>query len=218
MSKEGKNVSQRRSSKQRLQGSARVVSDHCADWNNYIQRWDELNEDGFHIARNIVNIKLQQQQKSQQSESLQQIHESRGDSTQIVEGESVYPEGLEELCSKFIDVFTSMVHIVNQMTNITAHFEGVHKLEQSKSADVTSPPLFQSWTLDEFCLISRQLETMYRQDIKLKQSVVEDIAHQTSRDVLMTYMAMWLHQPYLEDRQHLLLQSMLLETGWTEPS
>lgn len=58
---------------------------------------------------------------------------------------------------------------------------------------------------------------MYSQEIKLKESIVQDIAHQMSRDVLMTYISLWHHQPYLEERNHLMLKSMLLETGWVDP-
>lgn len=48
-------------SQTRLQGSARVIKDHSADWNNFMEQWDELNDKGFQIANKIINLKLQQQ-------------------------------------------------------------------------------------------------------------------------------------------------------------
>ena len=39
-------------------GSARKIKDNVADWHNLMLRWEKLNENGFCVAANIVNIKL----------------------------------------------------------------------------------------------------------------------------------------------------------------
>lgn len=54
---------------------------------------------------------------------------------------------------------------------------------------------------------------MYSMELKLKQTIVQEIAHTTDRDLLMVYLSSWLYQPYVENSSTILLESMLLETG-----
>ena len=61
--------------------------------------------------------------------------------------------------------------------------------------------------------VSRKLSDMYSQELRLKRTVVEQLAHTADRDLALSYLSMWLHQPYLEAGSWLLLESMLLETG-----
>lgn len=49
------NLDNRKSSA--LTGSARKVKDNAADWHNLLLRWEKLNEEGFVLAGNIVNMK-----------------------------------------------------------------------------------------------------------------------------------------------------------------
>ena len=64
--------------------------------------------------------------------------------------------------------------------------------------------------LDE---VSKSLSEMYAEEIKLKQAVMENIAHTNDRDMMMFYMASWVHQPYIEQRSKILLDAMILESG-----
>lgn len=67
---------------------------------------------------------------------------------------------------------------------------------------------------------------MYKSEADAKLLIVESVAHidflpggglrdpEDSRDILMTYVASWLHEPYInEDARDLLLKELLLETG-----
>ena len=54
---------------------------------------------------------------------------------------------------------------------------------------------------------------MYQKEWKLKHSIYENICHAISRDSVMFYTSAWVHQPYIQERAELLLQSMLNETG-----
>jgi hypothetical protein len=47
----------------------------------------------------------------------------------------------------------------------------------------------------------------------VKKAIVENIAHSPSRDILVFYSATWLHQAYIGDKEKMLLESMLSETG-----
>ena len=58
-----------------------------------------------------------------------------------------------------------------------------------------------------------ELQEMYSKELDVKRTIVQDIAHHQNRDILMTYMSTWQHQPYIEDRATTILESMLHETG-----
>lgn len=40
-----------------LTGSARKLKDNAADWHNLLLRWEKLNEEGFVLAGNIVDMR-----------------------------------------------------------------------------------------------------------------------------------------------------------------
>lgn len=69
--------------------------------------------------------------------------------------------------------------------------------------------VFQS-ILDE---VSLKLSEMYKKELQLKQTIVQDIAHSADQDLMMVYLSSWLYQPYIENSSMLLLEAMLLETG-----
>ncbi len=39
-------------------GEARKIKDNAADWHNLMLRWEKLNDEGFSVAGNIVNMRL----------------------------------------------------------------------------------------------------------------------------------------------------------------
>lgn len=86
---------------------------------------------------------------------------------------------------------------------------------------VASPPrqehFLQLLPFREPCLlsdeVSRQLSDMYEKELRLKYSIAEELAHTTDHDLTLSYLSLWLHQPYVESDSKLLLESMLLETG-----
>ncbi|KAG2457630.1 CINP protein, partial [Polypterus senegalus] len=61
--------------------------------------------------------------------------------------------------------------------------------------------------------VSSKLVDRYRQELSLKKTISEEIAHTSDQDLMMTYLSAWLYQPYVEEDTKLLLESMLLETG-----
>jgi hypothetical protein len=54
---------------------------------------------------------------------------------------------------------------------------------------------------------------MYRKELLLKRTVGAELAHAVDRNLILSYLSMWLHQPYIESDSKLHLESMLLETG-----
>lgn len=90
----------------------------------------------------------------------------------------------------------------------------------------SSEVLFLSWTTDKFHSVAAEISGMYSQELEAKRHITENLAHidwlenggmreaETSRDLLMTYVACWLHEPYInEDTRTVLLEELLLETG-----
>ena len=61
---------------------------------------------------------------------------------------------------------------------------------------------------------AQELLAMFQAELTVKETVVQNIAHTSSRDTVMFYSAAWLHQAYIPDRATLLLESMLTETGY----
>lgn len=60
---------------------------------------------------------------------------------------------------------------------------------------------------------AEEISAMYLRECELKQVIYENVCHAVSRDSVMFYTSAWVHQPYIEERAELLLQSMLTETG-----
>lgn len=76
--------------------------------------------------------------------------------------------------------------------------------------------MFHTWPTAHFYEVSRKLSDMYRQELLLKRTVAEELAHTADRDLSLSYLSMWLHQPYVCSTSKLHLESMLLETGHRE--
>ena len=60
---------------------------------------------------------------------------------------------------------------------------------------------------------SVELQEMYSKELDVKRTIVQDIAHNKNRDILMLYISTWQHQPYIEDQATTILESMLQESG-----
>lgn len=101
-----------------------------------------------------------------------------------------------------------------KMEKLSSTTKGVCELEDYHHGEERKrPPLFHTWPTAHFYEVSRKLSDMYSQELRLKRTVVEQLAHTADRDLALSYLSMWLHQPYLEAGSWLLLESMLLETG-----
>lgn len=61
--------------------------------------------------------------------------------------------------------------------------------------------------------ISSKLFDAYKQELALKQIVVNEIAHISDPNLSLVFLSSWLYQPYIEDINKVLLESLLLETG-----
>ena len=53
----------------------------------------------------------------------------------------------------------------------------------------------------------------FSQELKLKQAVLQELAHTTDPDLDMVFLSCWLHQPYSPPQTRQTLEALLLETG-----
>ncbi|EDL18653.1 RIKEN cDNA 2810452K22, isoform CRA_a, partial [Mus musculus] len=101
-----------------------------------------------------------------------------------------------------------------KMEKLSSTTKGICELENYHYREESSrPPLFHTWPTAFFYEVSRRLSEAYKKELLLKHTIGAELAHTADRNLSLTYLSMWLHQPYIESNSKLQLESMLLETG-----
>ncbi|XP_062947267.1 cyclin-dependent kinase 2-interacting protein [Cynocephalus volans] len=194
-----------------LSVSARKIKDNAADWHNLILKWETLNDAGFTTANNIANLKISLLNK----DKIELENSSPAASNE--NEEKMYPEynkELETLCEELRATLDALTKIQVKMEKLSSTTKGICELENYHYGEESDrPPLFHTWPTTHFYEVSQKLSDMYRKELLLKRTVVEELAHTVDHDLILSYLSMWLHQPYLESDSQLHLESMLLETG-----
>ncbi|KAM6968700.1 cyclin-dependent kinase 2-interacting protein isoform 1-T2 [Tautogolabrus adspersus] len=194
-------------------GSARKIRDNAADWHNLILRWEKLNDEGFTAAGNIINIRLTRSQ----SDQLLLVDEFSSSSSSSSTAPSQQAGGAEELqdeCSKLKDVVDKMVAVVTKMERLMTSQRGIQELEEFQfGPEGRKFPLFHTWNTKQFDDSCRVLLDGFRQELKLKQTILQEVAHTATSDLCMVYLSCWLHLPYTPPQTRLNLEALLLETG-----
>ncbi|XP_062596564.1 cyclin-dependent kinase 2-interacting protein-like [Saccostrea cucullata] len=187
-----------------LTGNERQIKDGCADLHNAIQKWTKTNREGTEIITEIANIRISTPVILffLRLQSEEENTEKPDNSTDILK--------LESLCENLQSCVQKLKKVVLKIGTVAAKFQGVQTLSQYKN---DSEVLFQTWSTLDFVSAAKELSTMYKKELELKQSIYENVCHADSRDSVMFFTSAWVHQPYIEERADLLLQSMLTETG-----
>ncbi|MBN3302866.1 CINP protein, partial [Amia calva] len=193
-----------------LNNSARKIKDNAADWHNFILKWDKLNDAGFTIANKIVNLKIN---KDAEKSELKLECEGPALPSPDTKPPGPNPE-LQEECTALLDIVEKMAGLVSKMEKLSSSVKGICELERFQCGEGgRASPLFNTWTTAQFDQVSSRLCESYRQELKLKQTTVQEIAHTSDRNLSMVYLWAWLYQPYVEDCTKVDLEGMLLETG-----
>lgn len=180
-----------------LTGNERQVKDGCADIYNAVQKWSKINREGTDVITEMANIRI--------SFLLQcsEDYAERPDNSSDL-------QKLESLCEDLHSCVQKLKKLVLKMKAVANKFNGVQNLSQYKNdCDV----MFQTWLTKDFASAAEEISVMYLKECELKQVIYENVCHAVSRDSVMFYTSAWVHQPYIEERAELLLQSMLTETG-----
>ncbi|XP_051578155.1 cyclin-dependent kinase 2-interacting protein-like isoform X2 [Myxocyprinus asiaticus] len=189
-----------------LAGSARKLKDNAADWHNFIQKWERLNDDGSTIATKIVNLGLSKKSSNESNVVMEGDSSQTGSLSEISLKQS--NQELEEECNKLQDVVDKM------MEKMVLAERGICALEAFQYGEKGKPaPLFHTWSTQQFAEVSSKLYESYKQELALKQTILQELAHTVNTDLTMVYLSSWQYQPYIEDSGKLLLESLLLETG-----
>ncbi|XP_036606499.1 cyclin-dependent kinase 2-interacting protein [Trichosurus vulpecula] len=192
-----------------LSVSARKIKDNAADWHNLLLKWETLNNMGFSIANKIGNIKI----SAFTEDKVEPECNSIASGIHSPKEHPKYNEELEMLCKELHDTLENLAKVQVKMEKLTSTTKGICNLEnyhRRNGNDQT--PLFHTWPTTYFYEVSHKLSEMYKKEILLKRIIVEELAHATNQDLILSYLSMWLYQPYVENSR-LDVESMLLETG-----
>ncbi|XP_068803193.1 cyclin-dependent kinase 2-interacting protein isoform X1 [Struthio camelus] len=192
-----------------LSVSARKIKDNAADWHNLMMKWERLNDNGFTTANKIVNMKISEQFQDNKSEIA-----CDNSTTESEKASPKYNEELDSCCAELLETLKHMTKIQLKMEKLSSTTKAICDLEAfHHGAGNCTAPLFHTWPTAYFYEVSVKLSEMYKEELLLKQTIVQDIAHSADQDLLMVYLSSWLYQPYIENSSKLLLEAMLLETG-----
>lgn len=194
-----------------LTGSGRKLKDDAADWHNLILKWERLNDEGSTIATKIVNLGLNKKSHIGSELVMEGGSLPSGD---LSENLTKSNQELEGECEKLKDVVDKMANILSKMEKMVQAERGICELEAFQFGEKGRPePLFHTWSTKHFAEVSSKLYESYKQELALKKTVLQELAHTANADLSMVYLSSWLYQPYIEDSGKLLLESLLLETG-----
>lgn len=129
-----------------------------------------------------------------------------------------------------------------KMERLMTSQQGIQDLEEFQfGLKGRQSPLFHTWSTQQFgehtCVMTSQplppvinlvidllidlvsgqssgvLYEAFSQELKLKQTILQELAHTVTSDLCMVYLSCWLHQPFIPPQVRLTLESVLLETG-----
>ncbi|KAF7201108.1 cyclin-dependent kinase 2-interacting protein isoform X2 [Nothobranchius furzeri] len=172
-----------------ITGSARKIRDNAADWHNLM-----LSSQGDLLVLDTCPPPSQ----------------STSAEAQQVAGAAE----LQDECLKLQDVVDRMVVVVKKMEHLVEIQRGVLQLEEFQfGPEGRRVPLCLSWKTREFEEMSGVLLAAFSQELKLKQTILQEVAHTMTSDLSKVYLSCWLHQPFIPAATRLGLEALLLETG-----
>ncbi|XP_055651422.1 cyclin-dependent kinase 2-interacting protein isoform X2 [Falco peregrinus] len=174
-----------------------------------MMKWERLNDSGFTVANKIVNMKISEQFEDNKLEIA-----CDNSATGSEKSAPKYNEELDNFCAELVETLKHMTKIQLKMEKLALTTKAICDLETfHHGAGNCTAPFFHTWPTPYFYEVSLKLSEMYKKELQLKQTIVQEIAHSADQDLLMVYLSSWLYQPYIENSSKLLLEAMLLETG-----
>ncbi|XP_008294905.1 cyclin-dependent kinase 2-interacting protein [Stegastes partitus] len=194
-------------------GSARKTKDNAADWHNLMLKWERLNDDGFRAATSIVNLRRSQSDRLLVDESSSSSSPSLSSAAAAAQQVAAAAE-LQDECVKLQEVVDKMVAVVTKMGRLMTSQRGIRDLEEFQfGPEGRKVPLFHSWTSKQLEDSCHFLFAAFSQELRLKQTILQEVAHAATPDLGLVYLSCWLHQPFIPPNSRLTLEALLLETG-----
>ncbi|XP_044740206.1 cyclin-dependent kinase 2-interacting protein-like [Chrysoperla carnea] len=166
-----------------LTGYPRIIRDLSADIFNDIQQWNGLHIRGAKIIKEIASLK---------ATTYKQSH---------------YPPELEPLCNNVLEVVNALEIIVESLKAISKKMSPIVNLHKSNT------PLFISWPTSKFVLTAEKIANVYAEELDLKRTICENIAHSKDEEEATFHAVTWAVQPFIENDVNIALESLLTETG-----
>ncbi|XP_063237904.1 cyclin-dependent kinase 2-interacting protein-like [Bacillus rossius redtenbacheri] len=170
-----------------LTGEPRRVRDLAAELHALAQKWSLLHLEGLQLLTAMVPA----------------VHRRRE--------EGIESSVLQDQCNQLCEIHKSMSDVVAIMDTIAKQYRGLEVLRKTDDQ-----PMFLTWPPSKFSEVSSRLSQAYRAELEAKRRVVENVAHGRDEATATYYMALWMHQVYIDTDAELGLESMLLETGLRE--
>lgn len=176
-----------------LTGNPRKVRDSAAEIHNLIQEWNKNLVSGASVLSSLSGMKLAKIKSNPENESEQ------------------YSDDMQQLCDTLDGVFKNMENVVNRLGEIKNELSCLLKLHIMQGA--SQDPPFLTWPMEKFAEVSGRISDAYKKQLEVAKYVKENIAHCATKENLMFYVAIWVHEPYIESSLKVLLEAMLTETG-----
>lgn len=197
---------------QRQTDVRRKIRDSWVDWNDHIQAWQRLSAEGQNVIAAVANIKLMAVASDEEADGCE------GDSLHrraaSIEKHSLHNK-IEELCDQLIKIYTNMKSLVQKMERTTCELGAMSELQQYKLQNTTtsSQAAFEACDTTTFYSTSKTLSDQYRRELAVKETIVENVALTSDRNLLMRYKLTWWCEPYVSDSTESLLEANLVATG-----
>lgn len=191
-----------------LTGIPRKIRDNCAELYNLIQEWNTLNTKGVETIQAIGEAKVQKAAGSDIDD----------DNTQDTTPRPSVDLALVQLCDNLLAVYQSMVSVTQKMKQIREQFRHIETLNTMHSPSPSQSAsgnqiIFQTWSAKKFCETSVLISSMFDEELRVKNGVVESVAHINDPNDLLFLSALWVHEPMLKPELVLHVEAMLVETG-----
>lgn len=197
---------------QRQTDVRRKIKDSWVDWNDHIQAWQRLSADGQNVIASIANTKLMAVESDEEADSCQgdSLHRTAA----AIEKHSLHNK-IEELCDQLVKICTDMKSLVQKMEHTTCELGAMSELQQYTLQNTTtsSQAAFEACDITTFYSASRTLSDQYRRELAVKETIVENVALTSDRNLLMRYKLTWWCQPYVSESTESLLEGNLVATG-----
>ncbi|XP_044264020.1 cyclin-dependent kinase 2-interacting protein-like [Tribolium madens] len=118
-----------------------------------------------------------------------------------------FSSNLEQLTTDLYSLVQSLRHYKDVLIMFSSQMRATEKLQQNES------PLFISLNLNSLANLVESISKAYEDEFKVKEFVLENIAHSKNKDEALFLAALWTYQYKISDQINMKLEVLLLETG-----